>query len=127
MNHDTKLVRSPQFVAFWSLTAGFVLSVSLTLCAYFVAVGNIKDSVTATVVLVILALVQLMVQLVFFLHFGHEKRPRWNMLAFCFMGIMLFVVVAGSIWIMYNLNYNMMTMTPDQKNTYMQTQSNKGF
>lgn len=110
-----------------SLTIGFLLSLGLTICAYLVAVGNIKDSMAAVGVLVVLAATQLVIQLVFFLHFGEEKRPRWNMWSFVFMGLVLFIVVAGSMWIMYHLNYNMMTMTPDQKESYMQSQGNKGF
>lgn len=110
-----------------SLTIGFLLSLGLTICAYLVAVGNIKDSMAAVGVLVVLAATQLVIQLVFFLHFGEEKRPRWNMWSFVFMGLVLFIVVAGSMWIMYHLNYNMMTMSPDQKESYMQSQGNKGF
>lgn len=110
-----------------SLTIGFLLSLGLTISAYLVAVGNIKDSMTAVGVLVVLAATQLVIQLVFFLHFGEEKRPRWNMWSFVFMALVLFIVVAGSMWIMYHLNYNMMTMSPDQKESYMQSQGNKGF
>lgn len=110
-----------------SLSFGFLLSISLTVAAYLVAVGNIKDSVTAVIVLVLLAVTQLTIQLVFFLHFGEEKRPRWNMWSFVFMALVLFIVVGGSIWVMYHLNYNMMTMSPDQKESYMQSQGNKGF
>jgi cytochrome o ubiquinol oxidase operon protein cyoD len=122
MKHSSATIRT-----LISLTAGFLLSLGLTVSAYLVAVGNIKDSVTAVGVLIVLAATQLVIQLVFFLHFGEERRPRWNMWSFVFMGIVLFIIVAGSIWIMYHLNYNMMTMSPDQKDTYMQTQGNKGF
>ncbi len=110
-----------------SLTIGFLLSLGLTVSAYLVAVGNVKDGMTAVGVLVVLAATQLVIQLVFFLHFGEEKRPRWNMWSFVFMALVLFIVVAGSMWIMYHLNYNMMTMSPDQKESYMQSQGNKGF
>ncbi len=127
MKNDAKVKLSPNVTALWSLTTGFLLSVSLTVCAYLVVVGTVNDSVTVATLLVILGATQLMIQLVFFLHFGHEKRPRWNVMAFSFMAIMLFIIVAGSLWIMNNLNYNMIVMSPSQKNTYMQTQMNKGF
>jgi hypothetical protein len=39
---------------------------------------------------------------------------------------MLVVIVAGSLWIMNNLNYNMM-MTPEQMDAYMSKQREKGF
>jgi plastocyanin len=44
---------------------------------------------------------------VFFLHLGREKKPRWNLLfLISTIGIIL-VVVVGSIWIMNHLHYNM--------------------
>jgi predicted RNA-binding protein associated with RNAse of E/G family len=39
----------------------------------------------------------------------------------------LVIVVGGSIWIMNNLNYNMMQMSPTEKTNYMMTQHDKGF
>ena len=57
--------------------------------------------------IIFLAVVQLVVQLVFFLHLGRERQPRWNLLAFAFMAIVLLILVLGSLWIMNNLNYHM--------------------
>ena len=64
--------------------------------------------------------VQLLVQLVFFLHLGRNKTARWNTLAFgtTFAGIL--VVVLASVWIMYHLNYN---MTPTEQTNYINDQS----
>jgi cytochrome o ubiquinol oxidase operon protein cyoD len=112
---------------FWSLTTGFLLALSLTLLAYLVVVNHWLPAAWIFVAIVALAIAQLMVQLVFFLHFGREKKPRWNLTAFFFMLIFLFIIIAGSLWIMYNLNYNMMTMTPKQMDKYMQQQSSAGF
>ena len=53
------------------------------------------------------AVLQLVVQVVFFLHLGREKKPRYNLLfLISTVGIILVVVVA-SIWIMNHLHYNM--------------------
>lgn len=111
----------------WSLTTGFVLAVCLTLAAYFVVANHWLYGVWAVVAVVALAIVQLLVQLIFFLHLGREGKPRWNLAAFFFMLIFLFIIIAGSLWIMYNLNYNMTRMTPGQMDTYMKQQSNAGF
>lgn len=70
----------------------------------------------------ILAFGQFVVQLVYFLHLGTEQKPRWKLLVFWFMIVVVLIVVVGSLWIMYNLNYNMI-MPPENMN--IQTQ--KGF
>lgn len=103
---------------------GLSLSIVLTLAAYGLVVqGNLP--VRAIIgVIVGLAVVQLFVQLFFFLHMGTEKKPRWNMMAFAFMALIVVIVAFGSIWIMHNLDYNMM---PDNMNQYMREQSEKGF
>ena len=105
---------------------GFTLAVALTLLAFIVVVNHWLSGSMVVAVIMGLAAVQLIVQLVFFLHLGREKNPRWNMTAFFFMLIILVIVVAGSLWIMYSLNYNMQ-MSPAQMDKYMQEQSNKGF
>ncbi len=106
--------------------AGFVLAVVLTLAAYVVVVEQLFEQNIAVFILVGLALVQLAVQLVFFLHLGQEDKPRWNMAVFLFTLLILVVIVLGSLWIMYNLNYNM-NMTPEQMDEFMIKQSDKGF
>ncbi len=56
-------------------------------------------------VLVVLAVGQLVVQLVFFLHFGKESKP-WNRFVFAFMLLIVICIVGGSFWIMSNLQHN---------------------
>lgn len=105
---------------------GFALSVALTLLAYQAVVGHWFSEVGLIAFVMGLAVVQLVVQLVFFLHLGSESKPRWNLISFLFMFLVLVIIVGGSLWIMANLNYNMM-MTPEQMDEYMMKQSNKGF
>ncbi|MNH18281.1 Cytochrome bo(3) ubiquinol oxidase subunit 4 [compost metagenome] len=106
--------------------AGFVLAVVLTLAAYVVVMEQLFEQYVAVYILVGLALVQFAVQLVFFLHLGQERKPRWNMAVFFFTLLVLVVIVLGSLWIMYNLNYSM-NMTPAQMDEFMIKQSDKGF
>jgi len=47
------------------------------------------------------------IQLFCFMHLNKESKPRWSLLTFLFMGLVLFVIVLGSLWIMENLNYHM--------------------
>ena len=104
---------------------GFALSIALTLGAYFLTLAHVNSAHEALPhevlipIILVLAVVQLAIQLVSFLHFGAEKGPRWQSAAFIItLGIVLTIVVS-SIWIMSNLNAN---MTPDQINLYMQDQ-----
>jgi len=99
-----------------SYITGFLLSIVLTLAAYFLVANHLlTDKILLTSILG-LAVVQLMIQLLFFLHLGKEKKPRWNlMILISFVGIILIIVV-GSIIITSHLNYNMM---PKDMGQYM--------
>ena len=110
-----------------TLVAGFILALSLTLLAYFVVVNHWFMGAWLMAAIVCLAIAQLVVQLVFFLHLGREEKPRWNLIAFFFMATFLLVILGGSLWIMYNLNYNMIKITPSSMDSYMKAQSAGGF
>lgn len=100
-----------------SYVVGFVLSVFTTLLAYFFVVNNLWPKEVLVYVVLAIAVVQLVVQVVFFLHIG--RGSRWKLLTFIFTILIVGIVVVGSIWIMENLNYNMMTMSPDEMRQYM--------
>ncbi|MDB5176835.1 MAG: cyoD [Candidatus Saccharibacteria bacterium] len=107
-------------------TVGFVMSLLLTIVAYNLVVFRSADP-WLLAILAILAIAQMVVQLVFFLHLGDEVRPRYKLASFIFMASILSIVVIGSIWIMNNLDRNMIQMTPNEKSNYMMTQHDKGF
>lgn len=107
---------------------GFVASLICTVAAYLIATRLALD-LTADVLafsLLALALIQLLVQLRFFLHVGSEPSPKWQSLSIIFTVLMLLVVVVGSLWIMLNLNYRM-GMSGEKMNEYMIEQNKKGF
>jgi len=90
-----------------SYSIGFILSIVLTLAAYFGVVNHLLSSNVLIAAVLGLAVVQLLVQLLFFLHLGRESKPRLNLISFLFAGMVVLIVVFGSLWIMYNLDYNM--------------------
>lgn len=90
-----------------SYALGFALSLLLTLVPFAVVVYELVSGLALMLVLMVLALAQLIVQLKFFIHLGHERSPRWNRISFVFMVLVVFILVGGSLWIMYNLDYNM--------------------
>lgn len=100
-------------------TIGFALSVVLTLGAYFSVVNDVMSGWSLVWLLAGLAVVQLLVQLVFFLHLGQESKPRWNLVLFLFTVMVVGILVLGSLWIMKNLDYHMMRMPAEEAETYM--------
>ncbi len=97
---------------------GFVLSVLITLTAYFFVVNGLWTKEVLIYIVMALAVVQLVVQLIFFLHLG--KGSTWKLVTFVFALLVVLIVVVGSLWIMYNLDYNMMHMSPDEMHQYME-------
>jgi cytochrome o ubiquinol oxidase operon protein cyoD len=96
-------------------TIGFLLSVILTAIPFWLVMGKVfdKSSVTAMVILGFAA-VQIVVHMVYFLHMNTRSEGGWSLLALIFTGVLVVIVLSGSIWVMYHLNQNMMpAMTPD--------------
>ncbi len=90
-----------------SYTAGFLLSLALTFEAYLLATNKTFSITTITITVLALAIVQLLVQLFFFLHFDRATKKSWNIVVFLFMALVVSIVVFGSLWIMKNLDYHM--------------------
>lgn len=96
------------YVSFKPLIVGLVASLILLAVSFVMVVsGDVEKSVLYPVIFG-LAIIQGLVQLIFFMHLGIESKPRWNVVSFAFLVIVMIIVVGGSIWIMNNLNYNMM-------------------
>jgi cytochrome o ubiquinol oxidase operon protein cyoD len=88
---------------------GFALAVILTVIPFWLVMGKVFDnSSTAAFVLLGLAAVQIVVHMVYFLHMNAKSEGGWNMLALIFTVMLVVIMLAGSIWVMYHLNQNMM-------------------
>lgn len=105
---------------YMSYVIGFVLSLIITLVAFILTMRQIdadgQDLASGVVIaiLAILAISQLVVQLLFFFHLGSESKPRLNTVSFLFMLMVIGILGLGSLWIMYNLDYNMMPRDVEQ-------------
>jgi cytochrome o ubiquinol oxidase operon protein cyoD len=89
-----------------SYSIGFGLSLLLTLSAYAITVKGSLHGWGLIYLLSVLAVTQLTVQLICFLHVGRESKPRWNLTALLFAVMVVLILVFGSLWIMNNLQYN---------------------
>lgn len=88
---------------------GFVASVILTAIPFWLVMGDVLSSRNATVVLILgFALVQILVHMIYFLHMNFHSEGGWNMLSLIFTVVLLFITLAGSLWVMYHMNANMM-------------------
>lgn len=100
-----------------SYVTGFVLSIVLTLIPYFLVTNHLLNPVLLVTTIIIFAFLQLLTQMIFFLHMKQESKPRLNLIIFISFFSIILIVVVASIWIMQHLNYNMSLM---QLNTVMQ-------
>jgi cytochrome o ubiquinol oxidase operon protein cyoD len=89
---------------------GFVLSLILTLAAYYVILHPEFfqfDVKMAVIVIFALAIIQSLVQLIFFIHVWKEDGAFWNLSVFISTVSIIFIIIYFSIWIIEHLNYNM--------------------
>ena len=89
---------------------GFIASLVLTLVAYFIIVHPhffSFDIQTAVIIIFTLALIQSLVQLIFFINVWKEKESIWNLGVFISTASIVFIIIFFSIWIINHLNYNM--------------------
>ena len=102
----------PEATGHWVRNAnvGLGLSIVLTAAAFYLAGSDILYRPSIPVALIVLAIAQMGVHLVFFLHITTGPDNTNNVLALAFGVLVVFLVVIGSIWIMSHLNQNMMPM-----------------
>lgn len=89
-------------------TIGFVSLVILTLVGYFAATSSSISSHQLFTIVSIVATLQLLAIVIFFFRSNvSDEDAAWNWISFVFTMLIVAVIVAGSLWIMYSLNYNM--------------------
>ncbi|MBO7743457.1 cytochrome C oxidase subunit IV family protein [Paenibacillus sp. MWE-103] len=87
-----------------SYTIGFLCSIVLTVIPAAIVLGGWLDGSSKTYSLMAAGVLQLAVQLLFFMHVREEKKPRYNLLALILGLVILIVIVGGSMWVMmYNM------------------------
>ncbi|MBP2292765.1 cytochrome o ubiquinol oxidase subunit IV [Azospirillum rugosum] len=99
---------------FRSYMFGFVLSVILTAIPFWLVMTGTLDNTQTALAIMALAAVQIVVHMIYFLHMNGRVEGGWSMLAMIFTIIVVVICLAGSLWVMYHLNTNMMPM-PDPR------------
>lgn len=96
--------------SFQSYIIGFIVCLLLTSSSFFVVMNEMTVGIPLVVTLIGLAVLQAIAQLLFFMHVGKEPKPYWESMAVGFMALVVVIIVAGSLWIIYDLNERVMPM-----------------
>lgn len=117
-HHDDHHEGSGPHATFKGYMTGFVLSVILTAIPFWLVMGNVFEKPSNTIMVILaFAAVQIVVHMVYFLHMDAKSESGWNMLALIFTIVLVVITLAGSLWVMYHMNANMMPMSVhDMKN-----------
>jgi cytochrome o ubiquinol oxidase operon protein cyoD len=89
---------------------GLGLAILLTATSFFIAGTDLVWQPSIPVALIVLAIAQMGVHLVFFLHITTGADNTNNILALAFGVMIVVLLMGGSLWIMANLNHNMLPM-----------------
>ncbi len=105
---------------------GFFIALLLSVMSYIIVTTGTLNAMTTMAIILAFAVVQLIAQLIFFLHLDIKGRSTTRTATFAFTIAMMLVIVIGSLWIMRNLDYRM-GMSADSMTEYMKAQNKKGF
>jgi cytochrome o ubiquinol oxidase subunit IV len=89
---------------------GLGLATLITVVAFFVSRTSLVWQPSIPIALMVLAIAQMGVHLVFFLHITTGAESLNNVLALAFGVLIVFLLIVGSLWIMTHLNHNMVSM-----------------
>ena len=94
---------------------GFLLAGALTAIPFWLVMTHAVTNPTVLgLVVMILAAVQVVVHMIYFLHMNSKSEQGWTLLALLFTGLLLGIVLSGSMWVMHHLQTNMMPVSAEQ-------------
>ncbi|HSX44650.1 MAG TPA: cytochrome o ubiquinol oxidase subunit IV [Candidatus Saccharimonadales bacterium] len=106
-SHSQNSKPMPEHGTTKAYVVGFIISLIFTFIPYYLVVHhNFSGSVLLATILGF-AVLQMIIQVTFFLHLGRGPKPKWNLFFFISTVGIILVVVGGSIMIINNLHYNM--------------------
>ena len=89
-------------------TIGLILSIVLTAVPFGVVMMGLMSGNAAIILILLCAVGQIMVQLIFFLHMNTSSEQLWVTSSAIFTVVLVAILIIGSIWIMAHLNHNML-------------------
>ena len=97
-----------------SYITGFLLSVVLTAIPFYLVMTGVLSNLTTSLIVIALAVIQIIVHMIYFLHMDAKSEGGWNLMALIFTIVLVVITLSGSLWVMYHLQHNMMPMTPQE-------------
>lgn len=113
--HHTGHEPNREHGAMKSYVIGFLLSLVFTFIPYYLVVNKTVSGTVLLVTILGFAVLQMIVQILFFLHLGRGPKPLYNVIFFISTVGAILVVVGGSIIITNNLHYNMLPSDQTKK------------
>ena len=111
--HDAHDGAPPVHFSLRGYAIGFLLSVVLTAIPFWLVMAKVLPSATVTgIVLVAFAVAQILVHMVYFLHMNGKVEGGWTMLSTIFTVVFVAIAIAGTLWVMFHMNANMMPEHP---------------
>jgi cytochrome o ubiquinol oxidase operon protein cyoD len=111
MGHDLSLkeIQKEWHGTVKSYMIGFLASLLLTGASFLLVISKLLSGHLLVYSLIGLAVVQAIVQVLFFLHVGQEAKPRWETIAFRFTVLFVLIVLIGTLWVMHDLDERVMS------------------
>jgi cytochrome aa3 quinol oxidase subunit IV len=90
----------------WPHVIGYVGSILLTVLALWFTVNAPFSQGSIITILLMLAVLQILIQLIFFMHITEKRGPAYHSIAIALGFLFTFAVVAGSLWVMTFNSFN---------------------
>jgi cytochrome o ubiquinol oxidase operon protein cyoD len=91
---------------------GFLLSAVLTTIPFSLVMTGALAAGTTAAIVVAVAVTQILVHMVYFLHLNARSENGWNLLAAIFTIVLVAIMIGGALWVMYQMNLHMMPTSP---------------
>jgi cytochrome o ubiquinol oxidase operon protein cyoD len=90
-----------------SYLTGFALALVLTAIPFALVAAGTLSRQSALIVIAAAAVIQILVHLRYFLHLDLTATPRENLLSIGFAAVLIFIMIGGSLWVMFDLQQRM--------------------
>jgi cytochrome o ubiquinol oxidase operon protein cyoD len=108
MEHTSNQEITPAKGSTKTYIIGFVLATLLTLVSFSLVMIKDINRHVAFASLMVAALAQMVVHLHYFLHLDRSSSKRWNVMVLAFTAVIVFILIGGTLWVMFTLNSRMM-------------------
>lgn len=112
--HNTKPKADHEQGALMSYVVGFILSLIFTFIPYHLVVNKVMSGNALVFTILGIAVIQMAIQMYFFLHLGRGPKPLYNIVFFFATAGIIVMTIGASLFIMKNLYHN---MTPTEVTT----------